>query len=91
MVLDRHISAISDARVYFDVTATDVSQPALSVGRSGLYPRTKFNEIPPDYRDAYVDEIDADSFQIREALRKRVGFAQFNLLDVARAPPGGLI
>jgi type IV pilus assembly protein PilK len=86
MVLDRHISAISDARVYFGVTATDVSQPALSVGRSGLYPRTKFNEIPPDYRDAYVDEIDADSFQIREALRKRVGFAQFNLLDVARAP-----
>ncbi|HSX60294.1 MAG TPA: protein-glutamate O-methyltransferase CheR [Tahibacter sp.] len=86
MVLDRHISALNDARVYFGVTATDVSQPALSVGRSGLYPRTKFSEIPPDYRERYAEEIDADSFQIRESLRKRVGFAQFNLLDVARAP-----
>lgn len=86
MVLDRHIGTLSDARVYFGVTATDVSQPALAVGRSGLYPRNKFNEIPADYRERYVDEIDADSFQVREALRKRVGFAQFNLLDVARAP-----
>ena len=86
MVLDRHISAFNDARVYFGVTATDVSQPALAVGRSGLYPRTKFGEIPPDYRERYADEIDADSFQIKETLRKRVGFAQFNLLDVARAP-----
>ena len=86
MVLDRHIGAVNDARVYFGVTATDVSQPALAVGRSGLYPRTKFGEIPPDYRERYADEIDADSFQIKETLRKRVGFAQFNLLDVARAP-----
>ena len=38
------------------------------------------------YRERYAEEIDADSFQIRESLRKRVGFAQFNLLDVARAP-----
>ncbi|UXI69363.1 CheR family methyltransferase [Tahibacter amnicola] len=86
MVLDRHISAVRDARVYFGVTATDVSQPALAVGRAGLYPRSKFNEIPGDYRSSYVDEIDEDTFAIRESLRKRVGFAQFNLLDVARAP-----
>lgn len=86
MVLDRHISTLSDARVYFGVTATDVSLPALSVGRSGLYPRNKYAEIPADYRERYAEEIDADSFQITDALRKRVGFAQFNLLDVARAP-----
>jgi chemotaxis methyl-accepting protein methylase len=29
---------------------------------------------------------EADSFTIGEALRRRVGFVQFNLLDVARAP-----
>lgn len=86
MVLDRHVSAIRDARIYFGVTATDVSQPALSVGRGALYARSRLNEIPAEYRERYVDELDADSFAIRESLRKRVGFAQFNLLDVARAP-----
>ncbi|MEO8669915.1 MAG: protein-glutamate O-methyltransferase CheR [Tahibacter sp.] len=86
MVLDRHISAIRDARVYFGVTATDVSQPALAVGRNGLYPRSRLAEIPPDYRERYVEELDADTFALRDTLKKRVGFAQFNMLDVARAP-----
>jgi chemotaxis methyl-accepting protein methylase len=86
MVLDRFIASIRDAKVYFGVTATDVSLPALSVGRGALYSRAKANEIPPEFRERYVDEIDEDSFAIREPLRKRVGFAQFNLLDVARSP-----
>lgn len=86
MVLDRHLSGAADTRMYFGVTATDVSQPALAVGRAGLYPRSKHEEIPAALRERYTDPIDADSFGINETLRKRVGFAQFNLLDVARAP-----
>ncbi len=86
MVLDRHIRATGAAKLYFGVTATDVSQPALATGRAGLYPRTRREEIPPDYREAYTAEIDGDTFAICDRLRRRVGFAQFNLLDVARAP-----
>lgn len=86
MVLDRHIAAIKGPKVYFGVTATDVSLPALAVGRAGLYPRQKFEEIPAQYRERYCEPLDGDSFRISEALRKRVGFASFNLLDAARAP-----
>jgi chemotaxis methyl-accepting protein methylase len=86
MVLDSHLGASAGSKMYFGVTATDVSQPALSVGRAALYPRSKLEEIPASLRERYVDEIDADSFGVNESLRKRVGFAQFNLLDVARAP-----
>lgn len=85
MVLDRHIAA-AGPKVYFGVTATDVSLPALAVGRAGLYPRQKMDEIPAEYRERYCEPLDGDSFRISEALRKRVGFASFNLLDVARAP-----
>jgi chemotaxis methyl-accepting protein methylase len=85
MVLDRHIAA-AGPKVYFGVTATDVSLPALAVGRAGLYPRQKIDEIPAEYRERYCEPLDGDSFRICEALRKRVGFASFNLLDAARAP-----
>ncbi len=85
MVLDRHLEAAT-AKVYFGVTATDVSLPALAVGRAGLYPRQKMDEIPLEYRQRYCEPLDADSFRIGAALRKRVGFASFNLLDAARAP-----
>jgi chemotaxis methyl-accepting protein methylase len=86
MVLDRHLSAIPAGKVYFGVTATDVSLPALAVGRAGLYPRQRIEEIPAEYRQRYCEALDEDSFRIGETLRKRVGFAQFNLLDAARAP-----
>ena len=86
MVLERHLSARGGAKAYFGVTATDVSLPALAVGRAGLYPRQKMDEIPDEYRGRYCEALDADSFRIGEALRKRVGFAQFNLLEAAHAP-----
>jgi chemotaxis methyl-accepting protein methylase len=43
------------------------------------------DEIPEAYREAYCEALDSDSFRIRDALRKRVGFAQFNLLDAVGA------
>ncbi len=85
MVLHRHLPARNGSKAYFGVTATDVSLPALAVGRAGLYPTTKLEEIPNDYR-AYCEAMDGDSFRVVESLRKRVGFAQFNLLDAARSP-----
>ena len=85
MVLDRYLSSREGTKLYFGVTATDVSLPALAVGRAGLYPRQKFEEIPSEYSEQYCELLDADSFRIRESLRKRVGFSQFNLLDAISA------
>jgi len=85
MVLDRYLSSCKGTKLYFGVTATDVSLPALAVGRAGLYPRQKFEEIPSEYSEHYCELLDADSFRIRESLRKRVGFSQFNLLDAISA------
>lgn len=86
MSLDRKLRALDASKVYFGVTATDISNPALAVGRSGLYPRERLAELPEPFRSQYTQPEGKDSFQIVDALRKRVGFATFNLLDVARAP-----
>jgi len=86
MALDHKLRALEAGKAYFGVTATDISNPALAVGRSGLYPRERLAELPEPYRTNYTVAEGKDSFQIVESLRKRVGFATFNLLDVARAP-----
>jgi type IV pilus assembly protein PilK len=86
MVLDRNLPAHKKGSAYFGVTATDVSLPALAVGRAGLYAAQKMKEIPTEYSERYCEPLDADTFRIGETLRKRVGFAQFNLLDASRAP-----
>ena len=86
MVLDAHLSGARPGKAYFGVTATDVSLPALAVGRAGLYARQKLGEIPVEFRERYCEVLDEDTFRINEALRKRVGFAEFNLLDASHAP-----
>lgn len=85
MALDHKLRELDSGKAYFGVTATDISNPALAVGRSGLYPRERLAELPEPYRTNYTVAEGKDSFQIVESLRKRVGF-DFNLLDVARSP-----
>ncbi len=86
MVLDRGLRSLGDHRVYFGVTATDISNPALGVGRAATYPRDRLTEIPEPFRSEYTEPVGGDAFAIVDSLRKRVGFALFNLLEVARAP-----
>ncbi|AVP98215.1 methyltransferase [Ahniella affigens] len=86
MVLDSSLRQLGASRAYFGVTATDISNAALAIGRGGLYPRERLVEIPDDMQKTYCELVGTDSFAINEALKKRVGFALFNIMDVARAP-----
>ncbi len=86
MVLDEAIASASASKLYFGITATDISAPALAVGRGGVYPTAKLEEIPEPYRSRYCEADGPEAFSIVEPLRKRVGFVQFNLMDVARSP-----
>lgn len=85
MVLDEALARLS-GKLYFGITATDISTAALAVGRGAQYPLPKLEEIPAPYRGAYCEVLGEDTFSMRDTLQKRVGFVQFNLMDVARAP-----
>ncbi len=86
MSIDYKLRTLNSGKSYFGVTATDISNPALAVGRSGMYPRERLAELAEPFRSTYTMADGKDSFVIVETLRKRVGFAIFNLLDVARSP-----
>ncbi len=85
MVIDR-FSRDQDRPFYYGITGSDVSQPALTVGRAGIYAREREREIPTAYRESYCREIEQDRFAIVGRLKSRVGFAVLNLLDVRRQP-----
>lgn len=86
MALDDALATHAQSKVYFGITATDISAAALAVGRGASYPLPKLEEVPERHRAKYCEIESADSFRIVEPLVKRVGFVQFNLMDVARAP-----
>ena len=82
MVLDEG----TGAGTRFGVTATDISAAALTVGRAGEYPLQRLAELPERFRNAYCELLGEENFAVSSSLRKRVGFAQFNVLDIAKAP-----
>ena len=86
MGLDDALATHAQSKVYFGITATDISAAALAVGRGASYPLPKLEEVPERFRSRYCEVESAESFRIVEPLVKRVGFVQFNLMDVARAP-----
>lgn len=87
MLLDDALGKQANGKVYFGITATDISAPALAVGRAGTYPLARLEEIPTHLRSRYCElDGNGETFTVTENLRKRLGFVQFNLMDVARAP-----
>lgn len=86
MTLDDALSQHASGKTYFGITATDISAAALAVGRGASYPLPKLDEVPNVFRARYCEPESNESFRIVEPLVKRVGFVQFNLMDVARSP-----
>lgn len=85
MVVDRFNRTL-DEPMHYGITGSDVSQPALAVARKGIYSSPAQKDIPLGYQSEYCDFVDEHRFAINEGLRRRVGFAVMNLLDVKRQP-----
>lgn len=70
---------------HYGVTGTDISLHALGVGRQGTYPVRRLDDIPEDKRNRYCEILtQRERFRVVASLRRRVGFAQMNVLDAAR-------
>lgn len=75
-----------DQRRYFGITATDISLPALSKAREGVYSIRKLQQIDPDLQERYVEKTESNRFTVIPKLKERVCFAQINVLDLRNAP-----
>ena len=71
--------------IYYGITATDVSKPALSLGDNGFYSKDKIKEIDFSYRK-YLDKVNSNIFTIDKRIKERVAFGVFNLLKINEMP-----
>lgn len=85
MLLDRQLTERSLA-AHFNVTGSDISLPVLARAREGMYQTRRVNEIEREYRERYFESVSADYQQIKIDLRRRVCFAQVNVLELRNTP-----
>jgi len=71
--------------IYYGITATDVSKPALSLASTAYFDTEKLKEIDESYGD-YLKDINSQIFTIEEKIKERVAFGVFNLLKINEMP-----
>lgn len=73
-------------KAHFGITATDISLPALSKAREGIYSERKLDHVEPSMRERYFLKVDDRHYQVAPQLRERVCFARINVLELAAVP-----
>jgi len=73
---------------YYGITGSDISLASLSTGRKGIYHSRKLRDVEPKLIERYFTRVDDTHFEVNEELRKRICFAQMNVLDMTRVPVG---
>lgn len=76
------------ADYYYGITASDISMASLATGRKGIFHSRKLQGVDEEIRKKYFTRVDDTHFQISDDLRKRVCFAQLNVLEMERRPFG---
>jgi type IV pilus assembly protein PilK len=85
MLTDRHFAAEGQGRL-FGITATDISRPSLQAARDGVYSARRAQAIPAALRLHYCAELGGGEIRIRDELRRRICFAQLNVLHMNGFP-----
>ena len=87
MYIDKYMTDKSE-KCYFSVTASDISQDALAVGKKAVYPQNRFTNVPNEYIESYLESVDEDLYLVNESLRKRVCFNRLNLINLDNSTVG---
>jgi len=85
MMLHELKSKVEKDSIYYGITATDVSKPALIQAENCFYSKEKVKEIDLDYRK-YLTSVNSNIFTIDETIKNRVAFGVFNLLKIEKMP-----
>lgn len=88
MLADAEIAATQRRDCYFGVTGTDISLPVLAKCRSAIFGERRLQQVPEDWRQRYFQPLPSSKrdFQVVEALRERVCFAQMNIMQLEQSP-----
>lgn len=76
----------ADVPPYFGVAGVDISLPALSIARQGVYSRRSLALLEGDELSRYFRHQEKDKYQVIDKIKKRVCFSQVNILDLQCKP-----
>ena len=68
----------------FHILATDISTRVLDTARRGVYPASRFDDVPEAWRRAHLLRGQGESqgfFKVKPALAQRIEFARLNLIE----------
>ena len=85
MVMEDLVS-LQDERRYYGITATDISLPALSKAREGVYNIRKLERVDQRYVQQFFENYERGRCRVVPRLKDRVCFAQVNVLDLRQSP-----
>lgn len=71
---------------YFGVTAIDISLPALSIARRGVYSTRSMKLVEPNEKEHYFELQNDGLFKVKDKIKKRVCFSQVNVLHLQEKP-----
>jgi type IV pilus assembly protein PilK len=84
MYIDHYMTSKNE-KCYLAVTASDISHDALAVGKKALYHRNRFSNVPAEYIENYLVDVDKDHYLVNESLRKRICFNRLNLIHLDKS------
>lgn len=85
MVADQFVrSRTNDVNCYLAVTGMDISVPALVTARKAVYDRYKIRYVPENFIENYFVEQDDGRSRVTDAIKKRVCFVPFNIIDLKK-------
>jgi chemotaxis protein methyltransferase CheR/type IV pilus assembly protein PilK len=87
MYIDKFMTVLKK-KCYLSVTASDISHDALTVGKKAIYHKNRFNNVPSEYIEDYVDAVDQQHYQVKDVLRKRICFNKLNLTELEKSAVG---
>jgi len=74
-------------KLFYGITATDISLPTLAKARKGEYPARRVLQVDPLLREKYFQPCgNEQTLAVTPVLRERICFARLNVLDLSNAP-----
>ena len=71
---------------YWGVTGMDISMPAQTFARQGVYSKRKLDMVPPHLREKYFSDHDQLRCRISAEMRERVCFTNGNVIELKKMP-----
>lgn len=85
-ILINEIFEATPMNCYWGITGMDISMPALTFARQGVYSKRKLDQVTPDLSHRYFADYDQLRTQVTARIRERICFTSGNVIELKKVP-----